>query len=511
LASGAVAPGAGRGPGDPARPRRLGRILAAAALLLQGAPGARAQPPVPPAETLIPHLPLVAGPGAGYRTTAASLLRALDLEARIQPVLTAGDTLAGAGGTAPFPFIGYAAGVAAIPRTDRTADVYVAHDFPWTAGLGGAVVSRLLLDLANGGVLAADYVLDGSEWYSRLTCATAAGAREGFLRPLVLLGEGTTTGPRRGVVAALDTRDGTLRDLPWLGRFAHRALAFVPLSSGRVAAVLTERDVPRSSQLYLYLADSDSDFLTGRGQLYVFRADPDGFQGRALNPSPLAKGRPLRGHFVPIAPQDAADPAALERAAEASLALGFVRPGGVTPDRERNDAFYFTDSGDNTLFDFASGAPLTRNGRLYHVVLDPFDPTAVTELSVVLDGSAEDDLYRPDDLAGDGRSLIIQENPRSERGLHVARLIRYDLRTRRLSPLAECAERDPRGRLLPEGVGGAWETHGISSAEGLFGPDTWLLAVEAPTIVAPFFGLRGEGGQLLLLSGPLRSAAGEDQ
>jgi hypothetical protein len=268
-----------------------------------------------------------------------------------------------------------------------------------------------------------------------------------------------------------------------------------------VAAVLTERAFPRASRLYLFLADSDSDFLTGRGRLYVFRAEPDPIRGRPLNPSTLNKGRPLRGRFIPIAPQDATDPDALTRASEAVLAMGFVRPGGVAPDRERRDAFYFTDGGDNTLFDVTSGTPLTRNGRLYHVTLDAFDPTTVTKISVVLDGDAEDDLYRPDDLAGDAGSLMIQENPRVERGLHVARVLRYDLRTRRLTPLAECAERDRRGRLLPEGVGGTWETRGITSAQELFGPDTWLLAVDATTIEAPLFGLRGEGGQLILLRG----------
>jgi len=479
--------------------------------LLCASAAARAQPPVPPDETLLSRLPLVAGPGAGYRTPAPGLLRALDPDSRVEPVLTAGDTLAGAADAPPFAFIGFGSGVASVPRGDGTADVYVTHDYPWSAGFGGAVVSRLLLDLRNGGVLAADYVLDGSEWYSRLTSATAVGTRESFLRPVILLSEATTTGPRHGVVVALDPRDGTLRDLPWLGRFPHRALAIVPLSNGRIAAVLTERAFPRASRLYLYLADGDSDFLTGRGQLHVFRAEPDPGLPRPLNPSTLSKSRSARGRFVPIAPQDAVDADALERAGELSLAMGFVRPGGVAPDPERNDAFYFTDGGDNTLFDYQSGRPLTRNGRLYHVTLDPFDPTRVTELSVVLDGDAEDDLYRPDDLAAGPSSLMLQENPSAVRGLHVARVLRYDLRTRRLKPIAECAERDRLGRMLPEGVGGTWESHGIANAEALFGADTWLLAVDAPSIEAPLFGLRGEGGQLLLLRGPGHPAPGKDQ
>jgi hypothetical protein len=485
--------------GSPGRIRGVREAI----LLLLLVPGiARAQPPPPPLDSFLPRLPLVAGPGSGYRTPAPSLLRTLGAGAAVRPILSAGDTLAAAGDLPPFAAIGFASGVAAVPRGDGTADVYVAHDYSWSAGFGGAVVSRLLLDLRNAGVLTADYVLDGSEWYSRLVSATAAGAREGFLRPVVLFGEGTITGPRHGVVAALDARNGTLTDLPWLGRFAHRGLAFVPLSSGRLAAVMTEDGGSRPSQLYLYLADGDSDFLTGRGRLYVFRADWDPILGRPVNPSGLSRGRPVSGRFVPVAAEEAVDPDALENRSRASRAMEFVRPGGVTPDRERNDAFYFTDGGDNALFDLSSGLPLTRTGRLYHATLNAFDPTEVTELSVVLDGDQGDDLFRPDDLAGDGSSLVIQENPRTERGLRVARVLRYDLRARTLTPLAECAERDRIGRELPEGVGGTWETHGIVSAEDLFGPDTWLLTVEAPSIEAPLFGLRGEGGQLLLLTGP---------
>jgi hypothetical protein len=487
-------------------PLRAAGAALLGALVLLGAPAPRVRAQAtPPAETLILHLPLRAGPGAGYRSDAPGMLRPIDADTRVQPIFTAGDTLAGSGDAAPFPFIGFGSAVAAIPRGDGTADVYVAHDLAYSTGFGGAVATRLLLDLGNGGVLAADYALDGTEWYSELTFSVAAGPDQGFLTPVVFLGEGSVTGPRRGVVAAVNPRDGTIRDLPWLGRFAHRALAFVPVSSGGVAAVLTERGDPGASHVYLYLAASGSDFLSGRGQLYVLRAEPDPGLGRALTPAGFLKGRDVRGRFVPITARDAADPSALAGAAQATLSLSFVQAGGVAPDRERNDAFYFTDGGDNSLFDVTTGRALTGSGRLYHVALDPFDPTVVTALSVVLDGDAGDDLYRPDDLASDDASLMIQENPRADRGLHVARVLRYDPRQRRLTPLAVCAERDRLGRELPAGVGGAWETHGIVSAEDLFGPDTWLLTVEARTLEAPVFGYRGQSGQLLLLRGP-RSA-----
>ncbi len=458
---------------------------------------------IPPPLDLSPRPELRAGPGAGFRTGAPGMLRALSPTVRFEPILSAGDTLTSARNDEPtFTFPGLPQAIAIVPRDAASADVFVAHDVAWQRGYGGAVVSRLRIDLRNGGVLAADYFLDGSEWYSRFASATLTDSRDRFLRPTLFLGEGSTAGPHRGVVAAIDVRNGTVRDLPWLGGFAHRGLAIVPVSSGRIAAVMTERTLPGQSQIYLYLADSDSDFLEGHGQLHVLRADPSSGFGSGRNASAVGKGRPIRGRFTPITIRDPLDAAALEAAAQGSRCISFVRPGGVAIDRERSDAFYFTDSGDATLQDFDTGALITGNGRLYHVSLDPFDPTRVEELSVVLDGDGGDDLYRPEDLATDQESVIMQENPRAVRGLHPSRVQRYDVTSRRLEAIAECAERDRQGRLLPPGVGGAWATHGIVNASDVFGTDSWLLVVQARTLEVPQLGTLGEGGQLLLLRGP---------
>jgi hypothetical protein len=438
------------------------------------------------------------------------MLRAISPNVRFEPILSAGDTLTSAQpDEAPFTFPGLAQGIALVPRDAGSAEVYVAHDLAWQQGYAGAIVSRLLIDLRNGGVLAADYFLDGSEWYSRFAATALADSRDGFLRPTLFLGEESTAGPHRGVIAAVDVRNGTVRDLPWLGSFAHRGFAIMPVSSGRIAAVMTERTVPGQAQLYLYLAASDADLLEGHGQLYVFRADPPPGLGSSLNPSAVGRERPLKGRFVPIAQSDAQDPAALEAAAERARCMSFVRPGGVAVDRARNDAFYFTDSGDNSLQDFTTGATITGNGRLYHVSVDPFDPTQVEELRVVLDGDAGDDLYRPEDIATDEESVVMEENPYAVRGLHPSRVLRYDVTARRLEPIAECAERDRQGRLLPEGVGGAWAAHGIVNASEAFGADTWLLAVQARTLEVPQLGTQGEGGQLLLLRGPRYRRGGQ--
>jgi hypothetical protein len=77
--------------------------------------------------------------------------------------------------------------------------------------------------------------------------------------------------------------------------------------------------------------------------------------------------------------------------------------------------------------------------------------------------------------------------------------------------MAECAEQDPRGRFLPKGVGGEWESTGIVDASEVFGPDTWLIAVQAHNLPVPAFRGRRGGGQLLLLRGPGFPRPGRDK
>jgi hypothetical protein len=303
--------------------------------------------------------------------------------------------------------------------------------------------------------------------------------------------------------------------LPWLGWFCHGATIIVRTTAGRIVAIGTEDspDIGRS-QLYLYQAETDSDFLAGRGQLYVFRAEIPVGAPRTRTAALVSKSRPVAGRFVPVYPApglaDARRPEELEELAQGAGCLNFARLEDAAPDRERSDSFYFVDAGTEAWADPVTGRPVTADGRLYRMTLDPGDPTVVRRLEVVLDGDEEDDLYRPDDLDSDARCLMIQENP-GARGIHPSRILRYDLRTRRLDPIAECAERDSRDRPLPSGTGGTWRSTGIVDVSELFGDDTWLLAVQAHTLAPAPFGTRAGGGQLLLLSGPESESARKER
>jgi secreted PhoX family phosphatase len=320
-----------------------------------------------------------------------------------------------------------------------------------------------------------------------------------------LLNEESIVGPYQGIVVAVEVRSGAVTHLPWLGRFAHEATTIVPVSSGKLVAILTEDWYPGESQLYMYLAESDAAFLSGRGSLYVFRGDSPAGMPRTRYSSMVTKGRPITGRFVPVAPREGGAwlaPSALETRTQAAGSTNFIRLEDAAVDRTTSNTFFFVDTGDNEFRD-SSGRLVTGKGRLYSMRLDPFDPTRVEELRVLLDGDEGDDLYRPDNIDTDDRYVWIQEDPGGFRGLHTARILRYDTQGRRLDPMAECVERDPRrGEELPKGVGGVWETTGIVNTSDIFGQDTWLIAVQAPNVETGIFRRELGSGQLLLLRGP---------
>jgi hypothetical protein len=426
------------------------------------------------------------------------------------PLLTVGDTL-----LSPDPdeegFVFYPLpdGIGAQLVDDGLAEIYVAHEISWDDGLGGGRVSRILVDPRSERILAADWIVDGIEQFDRLCGASLAGARQGFLSPRFLINEESIRGPNRGLVAAVDPRNGDVTGLPWLGRFEHEKTIVLPATSGQLVTLLTEDGPAGRSQLYMYLADSDSEILDGRGRLYVLRADAPRGRDDTQLASMAKKVRSLTGRFVPVrgvtVEGDASHPSAVELASQAARALNFVRLEGIAPDTRNANAFFVADTGEDFVLDPVSGQPVTGRGRIYRIELDPFDPTIVREIRVLLDADEGDDLYRPDNIAADDLGLLIQEDP-GQRGLHPARILRYDFRTLRLEPIAECAERDPQGRLIPEGTGGAWETTGITDASDVFGPGAWLIAVQAHTVRETIFRGRGGGGQLLLMRTGVRSA-----
>ena len=449
--------------------------------------------------------PLILGPGFGVRTQAPAMVRPLRDDVTVIPIITVGDSLAPPDTvTFPYRFAPEPDGIG-VRQTERgLAEVYVAHKLSWHDGYTGALVSRLAIDLRNLGVIGGDYLMDGTEGYSRLCAASRRPAgRISFAsvprgaRSLEVFAVGGRRNRRAGRVC-----DGPPLDL---GHFTHEnTIDHRAVSSGK-SPILTE-DFAGQSQLYMYLSENDTDFLAGRGGLYVFRLDTVPGRNNSRLSSMVTKSRPGSGRFVPVGNEDMAKPAVelpgrLEARAQGVGCLNFVRLEDAAPDRQAPNGFYFVDTGADYFYDPIVGRTVTGTGRLYFARLDPFDPTHVEELRVVLDGDEGDDIYRPDNIDCDDRYVWIQEDP-EVRGLHPARILRYDTQTRRIDPMAECAEADSKGRMLAEGVGGEWESTGIVDASSIFGPDSWLLTVQAHNLPVPQFGNRRGSGQLLLLRGP---------
>ncbi len=440
------------------------------------------------------------GPGSGFLTATAAMVRPLRDAVRITPILTAGDTLfPNNPGEVPFVFAGRATGLGARDRGDGSAELYVSHEDGWLDGIEGAMVSRLVLDLRNSGVLAADYLLRPERGYQAFAHAALLDPRVGFLKPQFMVNERGHR-LRSPLVAAIDVVGERIQDLPWLGAMRHKSAIALPATGGRTLLIMTGGSAnPAADQLFLYVANSDTDILSGGGQLYVFRADPSAFSLENPSASRLRRGIPVGGSFVRVDPTLARSPATFAPLVQQLGCLNFVRLEGLAIDRERLNGFYFTD---RLGYGAASGLQTTPGGgRLYHVRLDAFDPTVVTGIEVLLDAGEGDDIYRPSSIDTDDQCVMIQEFPGSH-GIHPSRILRYDLRSRRLDAVAECAERDTRGRVVPRGVGGEWETSGITNVSDFLGEDSWLLTVQAHTLQVPQDSRRyGEAGQLLLLRG----------
>jgi secreted PhoX family phosphatase len=288
---------------------------------------------------------------------------------------------------------------------------------------------------------------------------------------------------------AIDAVDGTVTELPWLGKFAHENQVAVPGFAGKTVVLATE-DNSDGSQLYMYVADSPADLLAGNGQLYVFKADD------ATGTADIAKGDELTGSFIPVDQADNVDAQTLESKVRADGAFTFIRLEDLTYDRTNPNTIYFTDTGDDEEPNLAAdGTPLSLNGRLYQLTLDPADPTTVTGLTVLLDGDNGDDIHNPDNIDADTDTIMLQEDT----GAGVARILAYSIADGTLTPVATLDQSDSDELVDPTDEPGAWESSGIINGSDFFGEGAWLADVQAHSRTEPQFGGQDQSGQLLLI------------
>jgi hypothetical protein len=417
----------------------------------------------------------------------------------VTPILTSGEMVG------DYQFAGTPDGTGAYKDANGDVVLFVNHE--WTpkapgsdeGNISGGRISRLVLDGETGAVKSGSYALDGSEGYWDLCSATLFGPRNGFTNPVFVSGEETTDGPMNGIAFGVDGATGEVTPMPWLGHLHHENQIAIP-GFGDKKVVLISDDDSHGSEAYLYVADNEADLMSGAGQLYVFKTD------NASGTADIAKGAELTGQFVPIDQKDNADADTLQKAVDAAGAFKLVRMEDADFNPATPNVVYFADTGDNADPNLdANGKPLTANGRIYQMTLDPADPTKVTSFKVLLDGDNGDDIKNPDNVAvsDDGKTLMIQEDRngynRAENSDDTGRIFAYDTAAGTITTVGKLDQSDGEGLLDPGDKAGDWETTGIIDVSSIFGPGAWLTAVQAHTRPTPQLGGTDEGGQLLFI------------
>jgi hypothetical protein len=428
----------------------------------------------------------------GFLTGHQVLLRPLVPGTALKPIMSVGDVLPNGYQMASAPD-----GLGAYDNGDGTFTLYMNHELASPGNLSDARVSKLKIDKGTQSVLDAKYLLDGTEGFKHFCSGTMIGPREGFDRPYFLAGEEDVTSRHGGIGVVIDSRNERVTPLVYAGRLKWENLVAVPGWPGKAVFIGFDDTVPGG--IYMYVGSTPEDMWTGRADMYVFVAE-----GGVRNENAVGKGRPLSGRFVKIDKQKASTHR--QGTVEASEAAGyfwFSRPEDGTYDANDPTAVYFNVTGWPDYVDRATGKPYNGRGRLYRMQLDANDPTVVTELKVLLDGDAGDDILSPDNIAASPTHLMLQEDIIEQyRGTRSARVVAYEIATGKTTPIAELTQRDYADGAI-SGVGpGQWESSGIINASELLGEDMWLLDVMAHGYRVAQFGGTDEAGQLLSMKVP---------
>jgi hypothetical protein len=478
---------------------------------------------------------------SGFKTSLAPLIAPVKPGVTYEKIISVGDTLANG-----YMFEAIPDGISIRPHGQGTVDLYVNHEtstvpFPFNAltGVGfndftNAMVSRLRLNQHSAGVLHGEYAIPSEANYQRFCSNFLAGPEQGFDRELLLTNEeatdfvfrtGTawpapTTEPpaeQAGVVVAYDVKKQEYRTIYGMGRHNHENSVAVPAYGHPVVLSGDDTFSAPSSQLYMYTAaDADAVWNDG-GSLWAFRSS-----NPAINDyGDLTVGGGVAGEFILVPPAIARGPQGpLESWSNANNVFQFIRLEDIAYDRNTPNVVYLADTGEPRAWrDPANPNRLSRNpsssfrgpymnGRLFRLALDPQDPTKVISLSIEIDADAggydnANAIHQLDNLETTKRSVLIQEDPGGHnQNISYARVWRYDLATKTAEVVARVDQ-----SLRPATPPGAWESSGIVDASSVFGPDTFLVDVQAGTLIVNeeqrgLLTYQREGGQLGLLTVP---------
>ena len=437
----------------------------------------------------------------GPSTTAPAQAYALVPSATVTPIITSGDPVGTSGyvyGPVPDGLGGYRDGQNLILYSNHELTAGGVRKTDGTSDWKFARVSRLVIDLHTLAVSDATYVLDAAGQYQRLCSATYVGADEGFPSGYFLTGEENSGGAHDGLQLAIG-RDGVIHQLPWLGRYAHENQIAIPGFPGKV--VLAGFDDTRgASELYLYVANSEADVLSGAGQLYVFASS------EAAGSGYLSEGQSISGHFVAVPNSGTLSSSQLQSAVNGLGAFRFVRLEDGDYDHRAGrshagPAIYFVDTGAPTVL--CNGAPCDAFGSIYRMEFDSNNPIANARLTLLQRSRGADlDWASPDNVASGKNSLMVQEDPAYPQFARAPRIYNFHTNASgafvdRGTPVVEMTNPD-----CVDALGTCWESSGVIDASAWFGAGAWLFDVQAHTLPVPSQSLINEGGQLLLLRLP---------
>jgi hypothetical protein len=223
----------------------------------------------------------------------------------------------------------------------------------------------------------------------------------------------------------------------------------------------------------------------------------------------------------------------------------FVRVEDIAYDKRpgMGNVAYIADSGRGRTGSGTEGTPpspvfpfRSTNGRVWKMVFDKKDPTKVTSMTVFVEGDDDlvkrpDEIHQPDNLESTPNGILVTEDPGGSQQFPAGGGGDPNATTARLwhVPLAGEAGKQVVARVdqsqdgpaggdvdgRPPGNWGAWESTGIVDASDAFGPDMFLINIQAHTLwierapgednfapPGPDFTYKREGGQLLLIRIP---------
>jgi hypothetical protein len=293
----------------------------------------------------------------------------------------------------------------------------------------------------------------------------------------------------------MDAASGAFRAVPGMGRLNHENTIVVPGGWANKIAMVTTDDTfsAPSSQLYMYLANSESAIWRDRGSLWAFKVTrtddgsvdaDDPFNG-ANDYLDIQPGDDWQGRFIRVpkniargvtgdAPQDA-----LEQWSNDNNVFQFIRLEDLAYDKRHSDDWgrvvYVADTGRTRIVPDPDTGRMMRgpggtvgfadNGRIFRFVFNAKNPRKVDSFSVLADGDAPGTpefvaMTNPDNIDTSANSLMVQEDADN------AKIWQHDFGTGAWSVAATV--NDPDG-----------ESSGIVDASDWFGAGSWILDVQA--------------------------------